>query len=79
MSETTKQLGSYFWRAGERIDIAAVPDRFTVRMRRGVAAEKLERSFAATHRHRLQRQNLDEFAVDSTERDADNLRLALNL
>lgn len=70
MSETTKQLGSYFWRAGERIDIAAVPDRFTVRMRRGVAAEKLERSFAATHRHRLQRQNLDEFAVDSTERDA---------
>jgi subtilisin-like proprotein convertase family protein/subtilisin family serine protease len=72
MAEESKaeDLGNYLWRAGERIEIIEQPDRFTVRMKRGVAKEKIATDYHATHRHRLRRQNLDEFAVDSEERDA---------
>ena len=65
-----EELGNFFWRAGERIDIVVVPDRFTVRMKRGVPTEKLAHGYGATHRSRLRRQDLDEFAIDSGERDA---------
>ncbi|MFS8978260.1 proprotein convertase P-domain-containing protein [Cupriavidus necator] len=65
-----EELGRYFWRAGERIALAQLPDRFTVRMKRGIAQEKVARDYHATHRRRLRRQNLDEFAVDAEERDA---------
>jgi subtilisin-like proprotein convertase family protein/subtilisin family serine protease len=65
-----QDLGGYFWRGGERIDVVEVPDRFTVRMKRGAPSEKVEADFNSTHRRRLRRQNLDEFAVDASERDA---------
>jgi len=63
-------LGKYFWRAGERIEIVEAPDRFTVRMRRGVPSEKVGESYHTVHKARLARQNLDEFSVDADERDA---------
>ncbi|MDP2603708.1 MAG: proprotein convertase P-domain-containing protein [Deltaproteobacteria bacterium] len=72
MAEESKPegLGGYFWRAGKRIDIAELPDRFTVRMKRGIANEKVATDYNTTHRRRLRRQNLDEFSVDAAERDA---------
>lgn len=63
-------LGKYFWRAGERIEIVEAPDRFTVRMKRGVPSDKVGESYHTVHKARLQRQNLDEFGVDAAERDA---------
>ncbi|MGH8526157.1 MAG: S8 family serine peptidase, partial [Gammaproteobacteria bacterium] len=63
-------LGGYLWRAGKRIDIVELPDRFTVRMKRGIAKEKVATDYNTTHRRRLRRQNLDEFSVDAAERDA---------
>ncbi|MFJ4293627.1 proprotein convertase P-domain-containing protein [Cupriavidus sp. NPDC089707] len=65
-----EELGRYLWRAGERIAVAQLPDRFTVRMKRGIAQEKVARDYHTTHRRRLRRQNLDEFSVDAEERDA---------
>jgi subtilisin-like proprotein convertase family protein/subtilisin family serine protease len=72
MTEESKpeDLGRYFWRAGNRIQIIEHPDRFTVRMKRGVAREKIATDYHTTHRRRLRRQNLDEFSVDAEERDA---------
>lgn len=72
MTETTKpeELGRYLWRAGKRIDIVELPDRFTVRMKRGIAKEKVATDYHATHRRRLRRQNLDEFSVGAEDRDA---------
>ena len=72
MAEESKpeELGGYFWRAGKRIEIAELPDRFTVRMKRGIAKEKVATDYHTTHRRRLRRQNLDEFSVDAAERDA---------
>ena len=70
-SDTSKDdLGGYLWRAGQRIELLEVPDRFTVRLKRGVPSEKLGASYKTAHRRRLQRQNLDEFSVDAAERDA---------
>lgn len=65
-----KDLGNYLWRAGERIAIIELPDRFTVRLKRGVAKEKVASDYHATHRSALRRQDLDEYAVDAEERDA---------
>jgi subtilisin-like proprotein convertase family protein len=65
-----KDLGHYLWRAGERIAIVELPDRFTVRLKRGVAKEKVATDYHATHRSELRRQDLDEYAVDAEERDA---------
>ncbi|MEK9141328.1 MAG: proprotein convertase P-domain-containing protein [Nitrospirota bacterium] len=72
MAEESKpeRRGSYFWRAGKRIEIAELPDRFTVRMKRGIANDKVATDYHTTHRRRLRRQNLDEFSVDAAERDA---------
>ncbi len=67
---TKDDLGSYLWRAGQRVDVREVPDRFTVRLKRGVPSAKVGASYNAAHRRRLRRQNLDEFSVDATERDA---------
>lgn len=63
-------LANYFWRSGERIAIAEVPDRFSVRMKRAVPASTVSDRYAATYRRRLRRQNLEVFAVDSSQRDA---------
>ncbi len=65
-----EEIGRYLWRSGRRIDIVEIPDRFTVRLKRGVPAQKIASSYAATYRRRLRRQDLDEFSVDSTDRDA---------
>jgi subtilisin-like proprotein convertase family protein/subtilisin family serine protease len=72
MAEESKpeRRSSYFWRAGKRIEIAELPDRFTVRMKRGIANDKVATDYHTTHRRRLRRQNLDEFSVDAAERDA---------
>jgi len=72
MAEGSKSdgLGGYLWRAGKRINIVELPDRFTVRMKRGIAKEKVATDYNATHRRRLRRQNLDEFSVDAEDRDA---------
>ncbi len=64
------EIGKYFWRGGQRIDLVEVPDRFTVRMKRGVPVQKITSSYTARHRRRLLRQDLEEFSVDSNERDA---------
>src|SRR5262245_14462802 len=71
MAEESKPegLGGYFWRAGKRIEIVELPDRFTVRMKRGIPNEKVAADYNTTHRRRLRRQNLDEFSVDAAERD----------
>ena len=63
-------LGSYFWRGGERVAIVESPDRFTVRMKRGGSAERAARSHGSAHERRLRRLDLDEFSVESSERDA---------
>lgn len=68
--QDTSKLDDHLWRGGERMNIVQVPDRFTARLKRGVAPEVVERSNGATHRHRLRRQNMDEFSVDASERDA---------
>ena len=65
-----KDLGLYLQRAGERIAIVELPDRFTVRLKRGVAREKVAADYHATHRRRLRRQDLEEYSVDAEERDA---------
>jgi subtilisin-like proprotein convertase family protein len=72
MTEETKQkdLGRYLWRAGERIAVVQLPDRFTVRLKRGVPKETVATDYHAAHRRRLLRQNLDEYSVDAEERDA---------
>ncbi len=63
-------LGNYLYRGGKRIAIVELPDRFTVRLKRGVAKDKVADGYHATHRSELRRQNLDEYAVDAEERDA---------
>ncbi|CAN7749572.1 proprotein convertase P-domain-containing protein [Variovorax sp. LjRoot84] len=68
--QDTPKLDDHLWRGGERMNIVQVPDRFTVRLKRGVTSEVVERSYGAAHRHRLRRQNMDEFSVDADERDA---------
>lgn len=65
-----KPLGSYFQRGDQHIDIVEVPDRFSVRMKRGVSASSVTESYNARYRRRLRRQDLDVFAVDSAQRDA---------
>ncbi|WP_419661814.1 peptidase S8/S53 domain protein [Desulfosarcina variabilis str. Montpellier] len=65
-----KDLGNYLWRAGERVAVLQVPDRFTVRLNRGVAKEKVAADYHATHRKGLRRQNLQEYSVDVEQRDA---------
>ncbi len=65
-----KDLGLYLQRAGERIAIVELPDRFTVRLKRGVAKEKVAADYHATHRRRLRRQDLEEYSVDAQDRDA---------
>lgn len=65
----TRTIGSYFRRGDHRIDIVEVPDRFTVRMKRGMSAANVTANYTANHRRRLRRQNLDEFAIDSAQRD----------
>ncbi len=72
MADENKQedLGRYLWRAGERIAVVQLPDRFTVRLKRGIAKEKVATDYHAAHRRRLRRQNLDEYSVDAEERDA---------
>lgn len=65
-----KDSSLYLWRAGKRIAVLELPDRFTVRLKRGVAKEKVATDYHATHRSRLRRQNLEEYAVDAEERDA---------
>lgn len=68
--QDTPKLDDHLWRGGERVNIVQVSDRFTARLKRGVAPEVVERSNGVTHRHRLRRQNMDEFSVDASERDA---------
>ena len=63
-------LGRYLWRAGERIEVVEVPDRFSARLKRGVTTDEVDADYNSEHRRRLQRQNLDEFSVDASERDA---------
>ncbi len=65
-----EDLGLYLQRAGERIAIVELPDRFTVRLKRGVSKEKVAADYHATHRRGLRRQNLEEYAIDAEERDA---------
>ncbi len=61
-----KDLGLHMRRAGNRIPIVELPDRFTVRLKRG---EKVAADYCATHRRRLRRQDLEEYSVDAEERD----------
>ena len=65
-----KSPRSYFWRGGQRIEIAEVPDRFSVRMKRGVSTSSVAERYNARYRRRLRRQDLSVFAVDSAQRDA---------
>lgn len=62
--------GAYILRGGEKLGVNKVPDRFTVRLRRGVRPEEIEGSYRADYRGSLRRQDLEVFAVDATERDA---------
>ena len=68
------KLGDHIWRGGRKIAVVDVPDRFTVRMKRGVPSETLEQGFGATHRNRLQRQNMDEFSVGAERRAVSSRR-----
>lgn len=72
MTEESKRedLGGYLWRAGERVAVVQLPDRFTVRLKRGVTKEKVAVDYHATHRRRLCRQDLEEYSVDAEQRDA---------
>ncbi len=72
MAEESKQedLAGYLWRAGKRVPLVELPDRFTVRLKRGIAKDKVTTDYHATHRRRLRRQNLEEYSVDAEERDA---------
>ncbi|WP_020680042.1 proprotein convertase P-domain-containing protein [Marinobacterium rhizophilum] len=72
MSEINKQedLGLYLWRAGERVSLVKDPDRFTVRLKRGITREKVGTNYNAAYCRRLRRQNLDEYSVQAEERDA---------
>jgi len=67
--KNVQPIGSYFLRGDQRIDIIEVPDRFTVRMKRGVPASSVMERYNATHNRRIRRQDLDEFAIDSAQRD----------
>jgi subtilisin-like proprotein convertase family protein len=69
-NEQEKDLGTYLWRGGDRINIRKVPDRFSVRLKRGTSPSEVATSYHAAHRGSLTRQNLEEFAVDSSECDA---------
>lgn len=71
MDEEKKQedLAGYLWRAGKRVPLVESPDRFTVRLKRGIAKDKVTTDYHATHRRRLRRQNLEEYSVDAEERD----------
>lgn len=72
MAEEKKQedVAGYLWRAGKRVPLVELPDRFTVRLKRGIAKDKVTTDYHATHRRRLRRQNLEEYSVDAEERDA---------
>jgi hypothetical protein len=70
MPADSKDVSGYFWRDGRKIAIVEAPDRFTVRIRRGVPSERVEHGYDTTHRQRLRRLDLDEFSVDSRDRDA---------
>jgi subtilisin family serine protease len=63
-------LGTYFWRGGSKVAIVETPDHFTVRMKRGSAPERVARSHGSAHERHLRRLDLDEFSVESSERDA---------
>ena len=62
-------LGSYLHRNGIDIAISKVPDRFTARIERGRQTDQLVSSQNITHTRSLNRQRLDEFAVDSANMD----------
>jgi subtilisin-like proprotein convertase family protein len=64
-----KASGTYLWRGGEKLNITKVPDRFAVRLKRGVSPVEVAATYHADHRRSLARQNLAEFAVDAAERD----------
>ncbi|MGD8837815.1 MAG: proprotein convertase P-domain-containing protein [Desulfobacteraceae bacterium] len=68
MSENAeKPIGAYLWRSDKKIAITKVPDRFTVRLKRGVGPTALTRRFQVDHHRSMARQNLEEFAVDAAE------------
>ncbi len=56
--------GAYILRGGEKLGVNKVPDRFTVRLRRGVRPEEIEGSYRADYRGSLRRQDLEVFAVE---------------
>jgi subtilisin family serine protease len=71
MTEKDKEtLGTYLWRGGEKLKIAKVADRFTARLKRRVSLVEVATSYHLAHRNSLTRQNIEEFAVDASERDA---------
>jgi subtilisin-like proprotein convertase family protein/subtilisin family serine protease len=69
-TSNTPDLGAYFWRGGSKVAIVETPDHFTVRMKRGSPPERVARSHGSAHERHLRRLDLDEFSVDSSERDA---------
>jgi subtilisin family serine protease len=70
MSENLKKsIGTYLWRGGEKIAIAKIPDRFTVRLKRGVGPTALTHRFKVDHRRSMIRQKLEEFSIDTSELD----------
>jgi subtilisin-like proprotein convertase family protein len=56
-------------RGGKQISLERVADRFTVRMRPGVTAEKLASALPASPVRKARRQRLQEFAVEPAKRD----------
>jgi hypothetical protein len=51
--QDTPKFDDHLWRGGECMNIVQVSDRFTDRLKRGIAPEVVERSNGVTHCHRL--------------------------
>ncbi len=68
-NDRQRAIGTSLRQGGEEVRVSKVPDRFAVRLKRGVSPRLVEDSYRAEHRRSIERQGLEEFAVDALERD----------
>ncbi len=68
--ESASELGMYFFRDGEKIEIEKIPDRIAVRLKRSKRQEDICSHYKVSHSRSFQRQKIEEFVVNASERDA---------
>ena len=68
--KSASELGGYFFRDGEKIEIIKIPDRIALRLKRGKRQEDVSSHYDVSHGRSFHRQKIEEFNVNASERDA---------